>query len=212
MRVFCILLCLLALPATADVSGPLRVIDGDTFDVGGERIRLFGVDAPETGQPCVTARGPIDCGDWVADQITARFGGQHTTCQGRERDRYNRLVATCQIGALDLAREIVSAGWARAFLFYSEEYAADEKAAAVARRGIWAFDSVDPAAYRATQTAAPAASGPCQIKGNISDNGRIYHLPHNRDYGRTRINLASGERWFCSEVEAQAAGWRPARN
>lgn len=211
MRILFLLMCL-ASPALAEVSGPLRVIDGDTFDVGGERIRLFGVDAPETGQPCVTEAGPIDCGDWVATRIAARFGGQQTVCEGRERDRYDRLVASCTIGDADLGREIVSAGWARAFLFYSEEYAADEKGAAIARRGIWSFDSIDPATYRAKRIAAPAPTGPCTIKGNITENGHIYHMSHNRDYGRTRINLERGERWFCTEAEALAAGWRAARN
>lgn len=51
----------------------------------------------------------------------------------------------------------------------------------------------------------------CIIKGNISENGRIYHLPGQAFYDRTRINTARGERWFCTEAEAQAAGWRRAR-
>jgi hypothetical protein len=49
----------------------------------------------------------------------------------------------------------------------------------------------------------------CKIKGNISRNGeRIYHVPGMRDYERTRINERAGERWFCTEDEARAAGWR----
>ena len=49
------------------------------------------------------------------------------------------------------------------------------------------------------------------IKGNISGNGRIYHMPGQYDYARTRINTGKGERWFCSEAEARAAGWRAAK-
>jgi hypothetical protein len=71
----------------------------------------------------------------------------------------------------------------------------------------------EPEAFRAVRNAAPAAPDPaCNIKGNISGNGRIYHRPGNRDYERTVINEAQGERWFCSEAEARAAGWRAARN
>ena len=54
-------------------------------------------------------------------------------------------------------------------------------------------------------------SGRCTIKGNISDNGRIYHVPGSRSYEATRIDEAKGERWFCTEQEARAAGWRPPR-
>jgi hypothetical protein len=52
----------------------------------------------------------------------------------------------------------------------------------------------------------------CRIKGNVSRNGeRIYHMPSDRYYGVTRINPNFNERWFCTEAEAQAAGWRRAR-
>lgn len=60
--------------------------------------------------------------------------------------------------------------------------------------------------------ASDAVSGNCSIKGNINSKGdRIYHVPGSRSYGATRINESKGERWFCSESEARAAGWRPPR-
>lgn len=56
---------------------------------------------------------------------------------------------------------------------------------------------------------AQAASGGCNIKGNISARGeRIYHVPGQEYYNETRIRASRGERWFCSEDEARAAGWR----
>ena len=96
------------------------------------------------------------------------------------------------------------------------DYDLSEKTAQVLGLGLWAGSMQEPSAYRADQRAplpdieAPDAS--CIIKGNISGSGRIYHMPYNRDYANTRINEASGERWFCSEAEARAAGWRAARN
>jgi hypothetical protein len=58
---------------------------------------------------------------------------------------------------------------------------------------------------------APESSDGCVIKGNISSSGeRIYHMPFHQHYGRTRIDERKGERWFCNEDEAQAAGWRRA--
>lgn len=62
------------------------------------------------------------------------------------------------------------------------------------------------------RSGAGNATGNCQIKGNINSKGdRIYHVPGSRSYGATRINESKGERWFCSEAEAKAAGWRAPR-
>ncbi len=107
---------------------------------------------------------------------------------------------------------LVTRGLARAYLRYSDRYAEIEKAAVVAGRGIFGSDMAAPEAHR-EQGAAVAQTAPagCVIKGNISANGRIYHLPGQEHYDRTRIDEARGERWFCSEAEAQAAGWRRAR-
>jgi endonuclease YncB( thermonuclease family) len=64
----------------------------------------------------------------------------------------------------------------------------------------------------ASPTVLPApATGECRIKGNISESGKIYHVPGDESYEHTRVNTQKGERWFCTEAEAQAAGWRAAR-
>jgi endonuclease YncB( thermonuclease family) len=68
--------------------------------------------------------------------------------------------------------------------------------------------STHPGGAPITRTVLPATPAECLIKGNVSDNGRIYHVPGSRDYEQTRIDTAKGERWFCTEQEAQAAGWR----
>ena len=97
-----------------------------------------------------------------------------------------------------------------------------ERGAQAAKHGIWAGSFVSPADYRRGKregTGTAAAPGPssrasadCRIKGNVLSKGeRIYHVPGGRDYERTRIGEGSGERMFCSEAEAQAAGWRAAR-
>jgi endonuclease YncB( thermonuclease family) len=72
------------------------------------------------------------------------------------------------------------------------------------------YATVQPVvAMPAPAVESPAAS--CRIKGNISESGRIYHVPGSEWYGRTQIDASRGERWFCSEAEAQAAGWRAPR-
>jgi endonuclease YncB( thermonuclease family) len=210
-----------ATPALADPAGTLRVIDGDTVTVGGETVRLFGIDAPEAEQTCTTDAGaPWPCGAWAAAEVAARFDGARVTCDSLDTDRYGRTVARCRQGTTDIAESIVAAGLALAYRDYSWDYDLAEKSAQVAGLGLWSGRFETPADWRAArraaepaaQTAPRTAAGDCAIKGNISAAGRIYHQPHNRDYADTRIDPARGERWFCSPAEAEAAGWRPARN
>lgn len=214
VRYFSLVLALfLATAGFAAPNGTLRVIDADTFDVGGVRVRLFGVDAPEMGQPCASGGREWDCGRWARDWVRDRFDGQPARCTQRDIDRYGRVVATCDVGGVDLGAALVGDGIAWAYRRYSAMYDLDEKAAAVAGRGLWAFDVDMPADYRAGQVAARnAPETDCVIKGNISKSGQIYHVPGGRDYDRTGINPSRGERWFCNVAEAEAAGWRAARN
>lgn len=199
--------------ASAAPDGTLRVIDADTFDVGDVRVRLFGVDAPEIGQPCTAHGQTWDCGVWARDIVRDRFEGRHARCRQVDIDRYDRVVATCEIGGVDLGAALVSDGVAWAYRRYSSQYDLDEKAAAIEGRGLWAVDIQLPQEYRAGQVASrDAPDADCAIKGNISKGGQIYHMPGGRDYDRTGINPARGERWFCSAAEARAAGWRAARN
>lgn len=201
-----------AAAAQADLTGRVDVIDGDTWLVGGQKVRLFGIDAPELDQTCVDAAG-VDrtCGQWVRRQVSQRFEGRQARCEVLDQDRYGRLVARCFVGRRDAAREIVDQGWARAYRRYSMDYDLDEKRAFVAGRGIHAWQMQRPAEYRAAKRKAPAVTGKCKIKGNISGSGRIYHMPGQADYERTVISAKKGERMFCTEAEAQAAGWRRAR-
>ena len=132
-------------------------------------------------------------------------------CSGDERDRYDRLIAVCLRGGREINREMVASGWARAYIRYSSDYAAEEHDASQARRGLWAGSFEAPWDFRRARwnaAALPAPVSGCPIKGNISANGRIYHTPSSRWYDRTGIDLSKGERWFCSEREALDAGWR----
>lgn len=206
------------LAAGADeVQGRARVADGDTMTVSGEKVRLFGIDAPELHQSCARADGTAwACGAWARDVLEGLVGGRQVTCTGDSRDRYGRLVATCTVGGRDLGDALVRAGAAVAFRRYSTAYVDAEKAALFAGAGIWQGGFDTPEDYRASlrDAAPPVTADPgtdCPIKGNISASGRIYHLPGQEDYDATRVDPARGERWFCSEADAVTAGWRRAR-
>jgi hypothetical protein len=123
------------------------------------------------------------------------------------------MVAQCFVGSEDMAQAVVQRGWAFAYRKYSLEYDFDEKGAAIRNAGLHGSTVQRPAAYRQARNNTPEQSSQsCRIKGNISSKGvRIFHRPGQRDYDRTRISPAKGERWFCTSAEARAAGWRAAR-
>lgn len=194
------------------VSGPARVVDGDTLIIGSQSVRIAGIDAPEDGQSCSRVSG----GQWACGaQATKRLrqlSARGVSCVGSEFDAYDRLIASCMADKADIGQTMVLNGMALAYRRFSKRYVADEEIARNARRGVWEGPFVEPWQWRKEkwQEAGTAASSPgCPIKGNISSNGdRIYHAPWSRSYNKTRINEAKGERWFCDEAEAIAAGWR----
>lgn len=205
----------LAQPSVADVSGRVHVIDGDTFEVRGQRVRLYGIDAPEQKQNCTSKQGNLwACGAWVTDMVRARYQGQQASCKELGRDRYGRMVARCSIGGQDVARQLVQDGLAFAYRRYSLDYDLDERKAVRGDVGLHSSRIQTPGQFRRDGRAqhGTAPDKNCAIKGNISASGvRIFHSPGQRDYDRTRISTPKGERWFCSAAEARAAGWRAAR-
>lgn len=122
----------LAMPAAAEV----HITDGDTFSIDGERIRLFGIDAPERDQP----GGP------EATQELRRIVGRATPrCEQIDVDRYGRTVALCAVAGADLSLAMVRAGWAVAWCYYLRRqrpallgrFQGAETEAKAARRGMW---------------------------------------------------------------------------
>ncbi len=93
MRALTIALCLFATPALADVAGVASVIDGDTIEVHGQRIRLHGIDAPESRQLCRLNGKPWQCGKDAANALAEKIGRRPIVCEERDRDRYGRIVA-----------------------------------------------------------------------------------------------------------------------
>jgi endonuclease YncB( thermonuclease family) len=210
--------------ANGVIVGVGRVIDGDTLEVSGARIRLRAVDAPERSQSCTDARGQAHlAGEAARTALTAKIAGQTLRCTVGGNDVHGRTVASCAMGREDLGAWLVRSGLAFAYRSYGLDYVAAEDEARRARRGLWAGQCQPPwewrRARRAGETHAdepPRASTPprpdCLIKGNVNARGeRIYHLPGTRPYANTRVDEARGERWFCTEAEARRAGFRPPR-
>lgn len=201
LRYVILLILFLGAPAMAEPTGLVRVIDGDTLDVGETRVRLHAIDAPETDQLCGSSDSPAwACGAWVRSEARALFQGKIAQCETRDIDQYGRVVATCSIDGRDVGEVLVSEGLAFAYRRYGMEYDLVEKGAAVNGRGLHATGLASPAAFRSAKRAAkrsvevrnttgaktvnvpdsaparrnwlPKALDPaCNIKGNISRNG-----------------------------------------
>lgn len=216
----CALSLLLLLPsaetaARADLTGPARVIDGDTLEIAGERVRLEGIDAPEMAQSCAKRlRGSWACGKAAAAALERLLGNHRIACANRGTDKYGRMLGVCFLGTRDINAWMVRQGFAWAFVRYSRSYVHEEAEARALHTGIWQGAAKPAWEFRAKrwQGAEQVAPQGCAIKGNISANGHIYHLPWSPWYSKVRIDKSRGERWFCSESEALAAGWRPAAN
>jgi endonuclease YncB( thermonuclease family) len=121
------------------MAGTASVIDGDTIEIHGRRIRLWGIDAPEGGQPCRVNGEPWRCGQKSALALSSYIGLRTVSCEQRDSDRYGRAVAVCSIGQTpDLGEWLVRSGWALDYPRYSRgAYSDAQREAARTRRGMW---------------------------------------------------------------------------
>jgi endonuclease YncB( thermonuclease family) len=134
-----------------DLTGQASVIDGDTLEIRGARIRLWGVDAPESSQLC---RGedslPYQCGAKAANDLDAFIARRPVNCLPITLDQYRRTVATCLVGDQDIGQWLVRNGLALDWPQYSKgKYDAAQRDAEHSGRGMWAGSYVEPWLYRA---------------------------------------------------------------
>lgn len=203
------------------IVGTARVTDGDTLVIGSVRVRLEGIDAPESDQTCSRSwlglpwLGTWKCGLEATRHLERLVRDRAVHCESRGTDAYGRMLGICVTQGLEINADMVRNGLAWAFVKYSQRYVEIENEARAAKRGVWQGHAVPAWQWRAERWRAAegerrADGAPaCVIKGNITRRGNIYHMPWERWYDKTRIEPEKGERWFCTEAEAVAAGWRP---
>ena len=147
---FLLILIAARLDQSADqvVGGPFHTIDGDTLAVGGERLRLQGIDAPELGQICSDGNGKAWACGMEAKRLLARLvAGVDAECLGRSRDKYHRLLVRCHAGTVNINGAMVRQGLAIASGRYSEEQVAARRE----HKGLWAGTFESPRDYRASR-------------------------------------------------------------
>ena len=201
---------------TKEIGRVARVIDGDTIElVGGERVRYIGIDTPETVDP----RKPVMC---FGHEASAR---NKELVEGKEvrlvkditdRDKYGRLLRYVYVGDLFINDALVREGYAHVYTYppdvaMNERFLAAEREAREAGKGLWSACK-DKDSFAATTMPIQVGPNGCTIKGNVNASGeKIYHTPGQKYYDKVKIESEKGEQWFCSEEEAQKAGWRKSK-
>ena len=147
-------LCMAVVPRAGaeTLVGPQRVIDGDTIRIADLTIRLIGIDAPEPGQPCLRDGDLLDCSLESESALAALLAVGDAQCDVLGHEGRDLRIAVCRVAEVELNRELVRQGWAmayRAAAAAGPSYAAEQLAAANARRGLWAGQFAPPWEWRA---------------------------------------------------------------
>ena len=219
-----------------EFAGMPRVIDGDTVQFGEVRVRMEGIDAPQTDQLCLDGAGARwNCGVTARQQLKALAGKKSWRCEVVRKSPFGRLVANCRADGQDIALQMIRNGWAMVSATAPATYLAAQQYASETGAGLWAGAFIAPLDWRQhnwhaklygrlsvqqqtsdallTSAFGPVPPSPdCAIKGNVNTSGKcIFHTPGGRWYKRITMEAKRGDRWFCSPVEAIASGCRETR-
>ena len=145
------LLAVATAAASSQFAGTVRVVDGDTLVMAGHKIRLHGIDAPESLQECLDVKNQwYMCGREATQALEDRIAGKPVTCVLNPRpDRYGRSLGTCWFSdGVQVQSWLVRHGWAVAYRRYSLRYLVEEDLARTQRNGIWRGEFVMPWNWR----------------------------------------------------------------
>lgn len=199
---------LLGPPAVEGRAVPLA---GDVFRIADSTYRLSGIEAPDPDQICRrSGNRRWRCGLAARDGLAQLVRGKIIRCTVSGKQD-GHMLARCTIDGQDVAASLVRRGHVFAEGGLLARYASIEKEARAERAGLWSSDAERPSEFRAKRwnEAKRRAPNGCPIKGTIDRAGRQYVLPWSSRYSRVQVRTSRGERWFCTEQEAIAAGWKP---
>jgi endonuclease YncB( thermonuclease family) len=195
------------------VEGRASVASGDVLSINGRLIRLAGIEAPDRDQKCQRPGNPRwRCGQSAESALARLVRRDAVRCELRGADEAGRRIGTCIVNGQDVSGSLVREGHVFSAGGLFAGYASLEKEARAQKAGLWRGEAERPSDYRAKlwNEAKRAAPDGCPIKGQVASGTKVYVLPWSPDYSKVRVRTTRGERWFCSEQDAQAAGWKQA--
>lgn len=195
------------------LSGRATVVKADTLRINGSLVKLAGIEAPEANQPCVASTGrSSNCYASARAALERIVRRRNVTCTALETPTDAPVVANCTADEADIAEALVRNGYVFAASGFFATYGSAESEARAAKAGLWQGDAKRPEEWRKDvwEEAKRAAPDGCPIKGRVRGSGRVYTMPWSDGYDSSQLRTVRGDRWFCSEEEAQSAGFRSA--
>ena len=126
----------------------IRVVDGDTIHINGEKIRFTGIDTPELKQSCLKEGIKDACGVTAKQILIEKIGSNNVECISEGKDQYKRTLAECFVNNESLSSYLVRSGYAFAYRRYSKKFVADEDYARINKIGMWSMKFDYPWNYR----------------------------------------------------------------
>lgn len=200
-----------SLQATRSVAGRAVVLGPGLLQVGSTPVRLSGIEVPERDQVCTRpGNRRWRCGD-ASTAALQRLLTRPLRCDLDGTDTAGRAAGVCFAGDADINAALVKGGHAFAISGLFSRYGGLEGEAKAAKVGLWSGEAQRPGEWRSKrwEEASRRAPNGCPVKAPAAGAARVYLLPWSAGYDRARIDTQRGGRWFCTEAEAQAAGWKP---
>ena len=120
-------------------SNEIKIVDGDTIYLNGEKIRFSGIDTPELKQICNKDNQIVLCGINAKKLLVDKIGNNEVRCIKEGRDQYKRILAECFVNGVSLSSYLVKSGYAFAYRKYSKKFIPDENYARLNNRGMWSM-------------------------------------------------------------------------
>lgn len=203
--------------AAKPLEGKASVVTGDVVRIGTTNVRLSGIEAPDAEQKCLnSAKKRWPCGEAAQASLGKLVRGKTVRCELSGTDDEGRARGTCSTVNVGTPQDVAAALVKEGAVFSSgglwSGYGGLESEAKARKIGLWRGEADRPSEYRSKLWEQAKRSAPegCPIKGQVAGDNRTYVLPWSSDYSNVKVRTGRGERWFCSEAEAKAAGWKTA--
>ena len=129
-------------------SQTIKIVDGDTIHLNGEKIRFTGIDTPELKQSCLKEDIKVFCGVKAKQILIDKIGNDNVECISEGIDQYKRTLAECFVNNESLSSYLVKSGYAFAYRRYSKKFVRDEDYARINKIGMWSMEFDYPWDYR----------------------------------------------------------------